>query len=114
MADSPKDLSVSGEYDLKHLAKGVVLNHASLLFSHSVERGPSEYLKFQVPRIWYKWIQKAPQNESLDLAGTLIFRHTHLEGASELGINCVAEAGARLLKDGQLLSGQAGLGDRDF
>lgn len=68
--------SVGCEYDLKHLAKGVVLNHASLLFSHSVERG------------------------------TLIFRHTHLESASELGVNCVAEAGARLMKEGQLLSGQ--------
>lgn len=41
--------SVSGEYDLKHLGKGVVLNHASLLFSHSVERGLC--LKFQVPGV---------------------------------------------------------------
>lgn len=49
-----------------------------------------------------------------NLAGTLIFRHTHLESASELGVNCVAEAGARLMKEGQLLSGQAGLGDRDL
>lgn len=72
----PHGIVVGCEYDLKHLAKGVVLNHASLLFSHSVERG------------------------------TLIFRHTHLESASELGVNCVAEAGARLMKEGQLLSGQ--------
>jgi len=68
--------SVGCEYDLKHLGKGAVLNHASLLFSHSVERG------------------------------TLIFRHTALEEASELGVNCVAEAGALLLKGSSLLSGQ--------
>lgn len=34
--------SMPGEYDLKHLARGVVVNHASLLFSHSVERGGAD------------------------------------------------------------------------
>lgn len=68
--------SVGCEYDLKHLASGTVVNHASLLFSHSVERG------------------------------TLIFRHTYLGASSEMGINCVAEAGARLAAESNLMSGQ--------
>ncbi|CAJ1370487.1 unnamed protein product [Effrenium voratum] len=58
--------SVGCEYDLKHIESGTVVNHASLLFSHSVEKG------------------------------TLIFRRSYLEASSELGFNCVAEAGARI------------------
>jgi len=68
--------SVGCEYDLKHLGNGAVVNHSSLLFSHSVEKG------------------------------TLIFRHTYLDADSELGVNCVAEAGAKVLCTGKLLNGQ--------
>jgi len=68
--------SVGCEYDLKHLGNNSVVNHSSLLFSHSVEKG------------------------------TLIFRHTYLEHRSELGINCVAEAGARVRLSSTLLNGQ--------
>lgn len=53
----------------------MVVNHSSLLFSHSVEKG------------------------------TLIFRPTRLAAACELGINCVAEAGAQL-QGSRLFSGQ--------
>lgn len=38
--------------------------------------------------------------------GTLIFRHTYLGASSEMGINCVAEAGARLAAESNLMSGQ--------
>ena len=64
-----------GEYDLKTMGDHVVVNHSSLLFSHSVEKG------------------------------TLIFRPTRLSKACELGINCVAEAGAQL-QGSRLFSGQ--------
>ncbi|CAE7194287.1 GLO5 [Symbiodinium sp. KB8] len=68
--------SVGCEYDLKHVGNNSVVNHSSLLFSHSVEKG------------------------------TLIFRRTYLEDRSELGINCVAEAGARVKVSSTLLNGQ--------
>ena len=97
-----------GEYDLKHLGKGAVLNHASLLFSHSVERGRESSVEFHAHEVSLCWtLHQWNQLGCNFMRGTLIFRHTALEEASQLGVNCVAEAGALLMKGGTLLSGQA-------
>ena len=46
-------------------------------------------------------------------AGTLIFRRSYLEASSELGFNCVAEAGARIRAGTLLLPCQEGRVPRD-
>ena len=56
---------------------------------------------------WVLWKFSLQRFLSLRVAGgTLIFRRTYLGQNSEMGINCVAEAGARL-EESALLSGQA-------